>query len=195
MALLSPHRSVTLPFLMIALPSTFVLFQGGQYCGPLCFQPTLTGVVSLAGVLGGAYVLASITTAFLGLHTRWEGTRLQQWLLTPSRPAVGVLLALFGVFLLALTADSLNLYEAIWKPMLLPLSLPLFAPVWVLYVGTFPLSVIFSVVGVESTPAIQLVVRAVVVLVGFPLSAIWQTLIVSILVDGLGLDQRSAATS
>lgn len=195
MALHSPHRSVTLPFLLVALPSSFVLFQGEQYCGSLCFQPTPTGVVSLAGVLVGAFVFASVATALLGLRTRWEGTRLQQWLLTPSRPAIGVLLTLFGVFLLALTADSLDLYESLWKPMLLPLSFPLFAPVWVLYVGTFPLSVLFSVVGVKSTPAIQLAVRAVVVLVGFPLSAIWQTLIVSILVDGLGLDQRSAATS
>lgn len=99
---------------MVALPATFVLFQGGPYCGPLCFQPTLPGVASLAGVLGGAYVLASITTAVLRLGTRWEGTRLQQWLLNPSRPAVGIVFALFGVFLLALTADSLDLYEAVW---------------------------------------------------------------------------------
>lgn len=195
MALRSPHRSVTLPFLMIALPSTFVLFQGGAYCGPLCFQPTLTGVVSLAGVLVGAYVIASITTVFLGLGARWEGTRLHQWLLTPSRPASGILLALFGLFLLALMADSLALYETIWKPMLLPLSFPLFVPVWMLYVGTFPLAVVFSVLGVESTPAIRLAVRAMVVVVGFSLSAIWQTLLVSILVDGLGLGQRSTATS
>ena len=195
MALLSPRRSVTLPFLMIALPATFVLFQGGQYCGSFCFQPTFSGVVALAGVLVGTYVFASVTTAVLGLSTRWEGTRLQRWLLTPSRPAVGVVLALFGVFLLALTADSLDLYEAVWKPMLLPLSFPLFAPVWVLYGVTFPLSVVFSVAGVESTPAIRLVVRATVVVVGFSLSAVWQTLIVSILVDGFGLDQGSAATS
>lgn len=195
MALLSPRRSVTLPFLIIALPATFVLFQGGQYCGRLCFQPTLTGVVSLAGVLGGAYLVASITTAVLGLSSRWEGTRLQQWLLDPSRPTVGVVLVLFSVFLLSLTADSLDLYEAVWKPMLLPLSFLLFAPVWVLYVATFPLSVVFSVVGVESTPAIRLAVRATVVVVGFSLAAIWQTLLVSVLVDGLGLDQRSTATS
>jgi hypothetical protein len=195
MALLSPRPSVTLPFLMIALPATFVLFQGKRYCEPLCFQPTLTGVVSLAGVLVGAYVVASSVTVILGLSTRWEGTRLQRWLFTPSRPAIGVLLALFGVFLLALTADSLDLYEAVWKPMLLPLSFPLFAPVWVLYGVTFPLSVVFSVFGVESTLAIRLVVRATVVVVGFSLSAVWQTLIVSILVDGLGLDQGSAATS
>jgi len=195
MALLSPRRSVTLPFLMIALPATFVLFQGGQYCGSFCFQPTLSGVVALAGVLVGAYVFASVTTTVLGLSSRWEGTRLQQWLIDPSRPAIGVLLALFGVFVLALTADSLDLYEAVWKPMLLPLSFPLFAPVWVLYGATFPLSAVFSVVGAESTPAIRLAVRAMVVVVGFPLSAVWQTLVVSILVDGLGLDRRSAATS
>ena len=180
------HRrwSATLPFLVLAYPVTFLLYEGGPFCGPVCFAPTPGGVAGVFGVLLLAGLLAVAITA--GLRRAWpvdHRPRLGQ-LAAPPRPARAVLLGVFGAFVAFLTLDALTLYEAVWKPVVLPLSLLLFAPVWGLYVATFPLAILFSILGIGHAPGITLVVRALVLVVGFPLSAMLQTAVVSPLVEG-----------
>lgn len=52
------------PFLILAYPTTFLIYQGGAYCRPVCFTPTLTGAGSVVGSivvsLGLAYLDADL---------------------------------------------------------------------------------------------------------------------------------------
>lgn len=105
-----------------------------------------------------------------------------RWLVSPPAPAGIVLLGLFAGFVCFLTLDALSLYEAMWKPIILPLSFLLFLPVWVLYMASFPITVLLSVVGIKSSPMITLALREIVISAGFPLSAVVQTVIVSAVV-------------
>lgn len=171
-----------LPFLVLVYPVTYLLYNGGRYCEPVCFAPTLIGVVTVAGTLLGVGVIAA-GVAF-GLRTVTEGT---DWmavrpLVAPPLRACIVLFVLFGAFVLFLTLDALTIYEAVWKPVVLPVSFVLFLPVWLLYGLTFPLAVLFSIAGVEPTLLITVLTRSVVIAVGFPLSAVMQTYVISVAV-------------
>jgi|GEM_PF-3460227 len=164
-----------LVFLVLAYPVSFLLFQGGRFCGPLCFEPTPNGI---AAVVGSLTVLAGLS---FGVATRdWTpesaaNGSIRSVLGAPSRRVQGVLLAVSALFVGFLVLDSLTIAEAVWKPIVLPLSFLVFLPVWLLYIATFPLAIAFSALGVESPPALTLVLRAVVVFVGFPLSVVLQT--------------------
>lgn len=94
-----------------------------------------------------------------------------------------ILFGLFTAFVVYLALDTLTLYEPLWKPAVLPVSFLLFLPVWLLYAATFPLALLFSVAGVDPGPVVTLTTRAVVLFVGFPLSAVMQTLVVSAIVE------------
>ena len=169
----------TLPFLVLAYPVTFLLFRGGGYCGPVCFSSTLDGVASVVASLLVLGLLASGIAALLRTVDAGADAGAVRRVAAPPSPAVAVLLALFGAFVVFLTMDALTLYEAVWKPVVLPLSFLLFAPVWLLYMMTYPFAVLFSVAGVDPSPAVTLATRGVVVAVGFPLSAVVQTYAVS----------------
>lgn len=131
---------------------------------------SLAVLVLLAGVIA------------IGLRSRMAGDdrTVVRWLVAPTWATSLILAGLFAAFIVFLTLDSLSLYEAVWKPIILPLSFLLFLPVWVLYVATFPLAVVFSIVGFHPSPMITLPARGIVLAVGFPLSAVFQALVVSI---------------
>ena len=172
----------TLPFLVLAYPVTFLLYQGGRYCGPRCFEPTPTGFMAVAGTLIAVGIIAAGIA--LGLRRgveRTDSTAVRP-LVAPSRWASILLLTVFGGFVLFLTLDAVAFYEAVWKPIVLPLSVVLFLPVWLLYGLTFPLAVLFSIAGVEPSPIVTVLARSVVLAVGFPLSAVMQTYLVDLAV-------------
>lgn len=168
-----PGWRALLPSLVLAYPVTVLLFQGERICEPVCFEATLESVVTvglgyLAILLVGAGV-ASVLPQTDG--ERWRNT----WWLAAPTPGVGhVLLGIFGVFVLLMALDAMTIYEGLWKPVALPLSFLLFFPVWALYVATFPLAVLVSAVGFTGSPALSLVVRGLVVAIGFPLSVLFQ---------------------
>lgn len=170
--------------LLLAYPLTFLFFQGGQYCEPLCFEPTLLAVITLIVALFVLVLVAGGLVTVFRFDERGDTHRIVRWLVSPPFPAGVVLLGLLVGFVGFLTFDTLSLYEATWKPIILPLSFLLFLPVWVLYMASFPLSVLFSVFSIESSSLVTLVFRGVVVTVGFPISAVFQTFIVSAVVDG-----------
>lgn len=178
-------RKSSLPFLLLAYPLTFLFFQGGQYCQPLCFEPTVVSIATFIGVL----ILTMLVAGGLGTRFRFnergDTHRIARWLESPPLLAGGILLGMFVGFVGFLALDALSLYEAAWKPIVLPLSFLLFLPVWVLYMASFPLAVSFSVAGIESPPLVTVVFRGVVVFIGFPLSAVVQTLVVSAIVERL----------
>jgi hypothetical protein len=172
-------RQSILPFLLLAYPLTFLFFQGGQYCQPLCFESTAVGVTTLFGVLLTVMLIAGVLGTRFKFDERGEPHRIARWLRSPSLLAGGILVGVFAGFIGFLALDALSLYEAVWKPIVLPLSFLLFLPVWALYMASFPIAVLFSVAGIESSPLVTVVFRGVVVFIGFPLSAVVQTLIVS----------------
>lgn len=133
--------------------------------------------------MGGSLLVVGLLaygiTALLRTVGAGDDTGFVRRLAAPPRTATVVLLGLFGAFVVFLTLDALTLYEAIWKPIVLPLSVLLFAPVWLLYLGTYPLAVLFSVTGIDPSPLVTLLTRGVVLAVGFPLSAVVQTYAVS----------------
>ncbi|ERJ04629.1 hypothetical protein HLRTI_003412 [Halorhabdus tiamatea SARL4B] len=178
-------RQSVLPFLLLAYPLTFLFFQGGQFCQPLCFEPTAVGVTTLlSGLLVLMLVAGALGTRFR-FNERGDTHRIVRWLGSPSLLAGGILVGVFVGFVGFLALDTLSLYEAVWKPIVLPFSFLLFLPVWVLYMASFPLAVLFSVAGIESSPLVTVVFRGVVVFIGFPLSAGVQTLFVSVVVERL----------
>lgn len=168
-----PRRSVTLPFLMLAYPLVFLFYQGGQYCQPVCFQPTFSGVGRLVGLLIVVYLAAVLVAMFFRLEQREIEDRLTRGLIHPPPTAIAVLGIIFASSILYLTLDSLSLF-GYWRILLLPLSLGLFLPVWALYMATFPLAIVFSITGIETTESMRLVIRGIVLFVGFPLSAVLQ---------------------
>lgn len=175
--------ALTLPFLMLAYPVTYLLFLGGRYCGSLCFTPTPRGVANVAATLLALFVLAGGLAAGLRFETFDRNRTFVRRLVAPPRAAQVILFGLLAAFAVFLTLDALSLYESLWKPVVLPLSLLVFLPVWLLYTVTFPLALLFSVAGVDPGPVVTLATRAVVLFVGLPLSAVAQTLAVSAIVE------------
>lgn len=176
--------SPILPFLVFSYPITFLLFEGGRYCGQVCFSPTPAGVASLAVGLLVSALLATGTAALFRTVGTGVDAGFVRTLAAPPRPATVVLLGLLGAFVAFLTLDALTLFESVWKPIVLPLSFLLFAPVWVLYAATFPLAVLSAAVGVDPSPAVTLATHGVILGIGFPLSAVVQTYAVSAAVGG-----------
>lgn len=168
-----PRWSVTLPFLMIAYPLVFLFYRGGQHCQPVCFQPTWDGFGRLVGLLLVVYFAAVIVAIVLRLEHRSVEDQLTQGLVRPPPIAVAILGIVFAGSILYLTFDALSPY-GYWRIILLPLSLGFYFPVWVLYTATFPLAVVFSIAGVETTESTRLAIRGIVLFVGFPLSAVMQ---------------------
>ncbi|WP_416840613.1 hypothetical protein [Haloferax sp. DFSO52] len=89
--------------------------------------------------------------------------------------------------------DALSLAESVWKPLVLPASFLLFLPVWALYLLTFPFAVVLSLSGIHSTQMLTLVVRGLIVFVGFPLSVVLQTLVISFIIEGFGSDSTNTS--
>lgn len=175
--------TATLPFLMLAYPVTFLLFQGGRYCGPVCFTPTLIGGATVTGSLLIVGLLAKGITIGLRILTIRPDRPGLRGLAAPPRLANVVLFGLFGAFVVFLTLDALSLYEAIWKPVVLPISFLLFFPVWVLYAATFLLAIVFPVAGIESSLILTLLIRTTILAIGFPTAVIIQTFVASTVVN------------
>lgn len=178
-------RGSVLPFLLLAYPVTFLFFQGGQFCDPLCFEPTPVAAFRLVVILLVVAAVAGVARGKSGLDAEEDTRKPVRWLLSPAPSASVGLLAVFALFVLFLALDAMTLYEPLWKPVVLPASFVLYFPVWVLYMGSFPLAVLFSVLGIEFSRVVTLVVRGVVVGFGFPLSALFQSLALSAAVDVL----------
>lgn len=177
-------RQSVFPFLLIAYPATFLFFQGGQYCEPLCFEPTTIAAFELVVLLLVLLLVAVVVSSILRVGTRGGSRNSVRWLLSPTSLSSLALLGVFALFVVFLALDAISLYEALWKPIVLPLSFLVFLPVWALYMASFLLAMLFPVIGIESTPVVTLVFRGVVIAVGFPLSALVQTRAVSAIVDG-----------
>lgn len=167
-----------LPFLVLAEPLAFFLYEGGRYCEPLCFRPTTAGVGSLALVLLGAWFSAVALTGLASRAVRPGAPWLDRFA-NPSRRTLALLLGLFGAYVFFLTLDAASVREAVWKPIVLPASVVLFLPVWILYVATFLIAMLMGALGVGVGPGVTLVVRGVVLFGGFGLAAVWQAVLIT----------------
>lgn len=185
-----PGWRVVVPFLATAYPVTFLFFYGGEFCGPLCYEPTAGWALAGGATLLGLLVLAvAITPLLVTGGQRDTDSRLERFI--PESPLVGsVLLVLFGVFVVAMVLDAGSVAEGTWKPLLIPASFAILPGVWAMYVLTFVLALPLSAAGVGTDSAITLAVRAVVLFIGFPLSVAVQALVLDELLgeraDGSG---------
>lgn len=177
------HRSA-IPFLVLAEPLAFFLFQSVDYCGPLCVQPTPTGIGTLGLVLVGMWLTAAAVTILATRTLELDAPWLDR-LTNPRRPTLAILFALFGGYLFFLTLEATSVPGALWKPIVLPLSLLPFLPVWALYAVTYPLAIVVGLVGLEFSPAGTVLLRGVILFGGFGLAAIWQALLTSIVVEAI----------
>lgn len=178
-------RSTNLAFLLLAYPIVFLQFQGGEFCRPLCFEQTMSGVTVVLGMLVFLTLVASWLTTRFGVESGESGGDtdrfVARWLTVPSPLASAILLSVFVVFLGLLVLDALIIAEPVWKPIAFPLSFFVFLPVWVLYVASFPIAIVFSLLGIDSPEVFTLLLRAIVVFVGFPLSVLLQARVLSAL--------------
>ena len=179
----SLRRSAIL-FLVLAEPLAFFLLQGGAYCEPVCVEPTPIGLGTLGLILVGTWVVAVGTTTWtsqlIGFEKRWLAR-----LGYPRGPTLALLFAHFGAFLFFLMLDATSVPGALWKPIVLPLTLVSFLPVWALYAATYPLALIGSFVGIEFGETATLLVRSVVLIGGFGLAAIWQAVLATLVVEAV----------
>ena len=177
-------RRSAIPFLVLAEPLSFFLFRGGAFCEPVCVEPTSRGLGTLGLILVGTWVLAAMATTwstrYLEFGRRWLGR-----FVNPRRPTLALLFAHFGAFLCFLTLDATAVPAALWKPIVLPLSLVPFLPVWTLYAATYPVALIAGLVGVEFGETATLLVRTIVLFGGFGLSAIWQAVLATLVVEAV----------
>lgn len=176
-------REHLLPFLVVAYPATFALLQTRPYCGPDCGPFSVADVLALVAVVAGS-LLASVLVVRPLLARTLDGPGSPSGptanrVRSPSGPTVTVLVGAYLAFVAFLALDVANVAEALWKPVLLPASLLPFAPVWALYAATFYLALVFQFAGVGPSSGLTLVVRSVVVLVGFGTAPIWQFFLVS----------------
>lgn len=105
--------------------------------------------------------------------------------MNPRRPTLALLFALFGGYLFLLTLETTSVPGALWKPIVLPLSIVPFLPIWLLYLATYPLALIGGVVGFEFGGPVTLLVRTVVLFGGFGLAALWQAVLTTLVVEAL----------
>jgi hypothetical protein len=177
-------RQSAIPFLVLAEPLTFFLFQGGTYCESLCVQPTPIGLGTLGLVLVGSSVVVAAVTTLATRSLKTDSTWIDR-LTHPRRLTLVLLFAFFGGFLFFLTLDATSVPGALWKPIVLPLSLVPFLPVWALYAATYPVALIGSVVGIEFGGGATLLVRSVVLFGGFGFAAIWQAVLATLVVEAV----------
>ena len=177
-------RWSAIPFLVLAEPLAFFLFQGGAYCEPVCVEPTPTGLGTLGLILVGTWVVAAASTTwfsqFVEFDNRWMGR-----LVNPRGTTLILLFVHFGAFLSFLTLDATLVPGALWKPIVLPLSLVSFLPVWALYAATYPVALVAGIVGIEFGGTATLLVRSVVLFGGFGLAAIWQAVLATLVVEAV----------
>lgn len=175
-------RRSAIPFLVLAEPVAVFLVLGGTYCRPLCVRPTPAGVGTLGLVLGGTWLVAAAVTTLairtLDPESLWGGR-----FTNPRRSTLAVLFALFGALLVFLALEAMSVPGAFWKPIVVPLSVLPFLPVWVLYAATFPLAIVVGVVGIEFGPAATVLLRGVVLFGGFGVSVLWQAVLATVVVE------------
>ena len=179
---LKRFQKTVLPFLLVAYPVVFLFFRGRSYCGPVCFEQTPVAVFKLGAVLLGLLAIAAIGTAVIRFNSSSKPTH---WFLSPSPVANVVLLGVFALFVIFLALDAMTVYEAIWKPFILPLSFLLFFPVWALYMLSFPLAILLSIFGLDLPTVGTIAFQGAVIALGFPLSVLLQAFVVSATVDRL----------
>lgn len=170
------RRSV-IPFLVLAEPLLFVLFQGSPYCRPVCFQPTTAGVAGVGVALIGTAFVAGFVTVWLA------DERLPRFLGSPSNLTIALLLGVFVTFVAVLGLETTSSSGTVWTPVLWPVSVLLFFPVWLLYAATFPLSILADSIGLTLGAGGTIVVRGVVVVAGFGLSALWQATLAMVITE------------
>lgn len=170
------RRSV-IPFLVLAEPLLFVLFQGSPYCRPVCFQPTTAGLAGLGVALIGTAFVAGFVTVWLA------DERLPRFLGSPSNLTIALLLGVFVTFVAVLGLETTSSSGTVWTPVLWPVSVLLFFPVWLLYAATFPLSILADSIGLTLGAGGTIVVRGVVVVAGFGLSALWQATLAMVITE------------
>lgn len=174
-------RDTLLPSLVVAYPATFALLQARPYC-PRCGGFSAVDVAALVVVAAGSLLAAvmggpPLLARTVGLPGRSDDPFAAS-VRSPSRPTVAVLLGLSLAFAAFVALDVADVAEAVWKPVVLPLSFVLFAPVRAIYAGTFVFALALGAVGVGSPPALGWVVLSLVVGVGSGASAVWQFLLV-----------------
>ena len=184
------RREHLLPFLCVAYPTTFALLETRPYCRPGCGPFGAADLVALAAVVVGsslASVLVVRTTLGRGIgHAGRADGPVTARVRAPSGPTVALLVVTYLAFAGFVVLDAANVAEALWKPVVLPGSLLPFAPVWLLYAGTFVLAAVLGAVGATGSPTLTVAVRVAVVVVGFAGSAIWQFALVEALVGRRG---------
>lgn len=182
MSVRTTFRRSAIPFLVLAEPLVFFLFQGGTYCEPVCIELSPTGLGTLGLVIVGTWVVVVAVTTWTAqtfeFNSRWLGR-----LTNPRRPTLVLLFTLFGAFLFFLMLDAASVPGALWKPIVLPASLVPFLPVWALYAATYPVALIGGVVGIEFGGTATLLVRTVVLFGGFGLAALWQAVLATLVVE------------
>ncbi|OVE83365.1 hypothetical protein [Natronolimnobius baerhuensis] len=164
--------------LVLAYPTTFVLLTGEHSCGPVCLEPTAAGVAGLGGVVLASVAVAAVSSAVFALESRCAGKPFLEQLLCPNSVALAAIWGLFGGFLVALLVESAGLLEG--EPVVLFASMVVYPFVWLLYGLTGPISLLVGLVGVEPGVEMTMIVRAVILGLGFALSLCWQLSVVGL---------------
>ena len=177
-------RRSAIPFLVLAEPLAFFLYQGGTYCDPVCVEPSPTGIATLVLILVGTWVVAAAVTTWTAQTVEFKGRWLGR-LTNPRRPTLVLLFVHLGGYLFFLTLEATSVPGALWKPIILPLSLVPFLPVWALYAATYPVALIGGALGIAFGGTATILVRTVVLFGGFGLAAIWQAVLATLVVEAI----------
>lgn len=166
-----------LPSLTLAYPATLVVVQVRPYCRPGCppfgaVDVTAALVTAMGALMAGGLAAEAADRAGLSSHPLVDRA------LSPTRATVVALTLVYVGFLGFLVVDALGVANGPWRLVPVVASLPLFAPAWAIYVGTFVLATLLPVLGVPPSPGLTTAVRVVLVGVGFGGSAAWQFAIV-----------------
>lgn len=166
-----------LPSLTLAYPATLVVVEVRPQCRPGCppFGAVDVAAALVAGV--GALVIGAAAAGAVE-RARASSHPLVDHALSPAYETAVALVLVYVGFLGFLFVDALEFADGPWRLVPVVASLPLFAPAWTIYVGTFVLAALLPVLGVSPSPGLTTAVRAVLVVVGFGGSAAWQFAIV-----------------
>lgn len=162
-----------LPGLTLAYPATLVVVNVRPQCRPGC--PPFGAVdvaAALVTAMGALAIGAAAAGAVVGAGP--PSHPLADRALSPAHETVVALGLVYVGFLGFLLVDALGVANGPWRLVPLVASLPLFAPAWAIYLGTFLLAALLPVLGVPPSPGLTTAVRAVLLVVGFGGSAAWQ---------------------